>query len=161
MRAILTLFFLLLGALAYWVLSAETHERDPWAFELAIPYTAADDPFAPAALRARMERPSLKYAYPKEGLTAWMDNLVVFKGAPNLENATKFLNFMLIPENAAMLTNFARFSAGVDGTEPFLDADLKMAPEVNPPVDAILEFVPPCEDKMIQMYDRIWTNLLK
>ena len=112
-------------------------------------------------MRARMERPSLKYAYPKEGLTAWMDNLVVFKGAPNLENATKFLNFMLIPENAAMLTNFARFTAGVDGTEPFLDADLKLAPEVNPPVDAFLEFVPPCEDKMIQMYDRIWTNLLK
>ncbi|GAG97377.1 unnamed protein product, partial [marine sediment metagenome] len=49
-------------------------------------------------MRARMERPSLKYAYPKEGLTAWMDNFVVFKDPPNLENAKKFMDFMLIPE---------------------------------------------------------------
>jgi spermidine/putrescine transport system substrate-binding protein len=68
---------------------------------------------------------------------------------------------MLIPENAATLTNFARYTAGVDGTEPFLDADLKSAPEVNPPEGVLLEFVPPCEDKVIRMYDRIWTNLLK
>ena len=112
-------------------------------------------------MRARMERPTLKYAYPKEGLTAWMDNFVVFKGAPNVENAKKFMNFMLIPENAATLTSFARYTAGVDGTEPFLDADLKSAPEVNPPSDVLMEFVPPCEDKVIRMYDRIWTNLLK
>lgn len=112
-------------------------------------------------MRARMERPTLKYAYPKEGLTMWMDNFVVFKGAPNVENAKKFMNFMLIPENAATLTNFARYTAGVDGTEPFLDADLKTAPEVNPPDGVLLEFVPPCEDKVIRMYDRIWTNLLK
>ena len=112
-------------------------------------------------MRARMERSTLKYAYPKEGLTAWMDNFVVFKDPPNLENAKKFLNFMLIPENAATLTNFARYTAGVDGTEPFLDADLKSAPEVNPPANVMMEFVPPCEDKVIRMYDRIWTNLLK
>jgi spermidine/putrescine transport system substrate-binding protein len=112
-------------------------------------------------MRARMERPTLKYAYPREGLTAWMDNFVVFKGAPNVENAKKFMNFMLIPENAATLTNFARYTAGVDGTEPFLDEDLKSAPEVNPPSDVLMEFVPPCEDKVIRMYDRIWTNLLK
>lgn len=112
-------------------------------------------------MRARMERPTLKYAYPKEGITAWMDNFVVFKGAPNVENAKKFMNFMLIPENAATLTNFARYTAGVNGTEPFLDAELKTAPEVNPPADVVMEFVPPCDEKVIRMYDRIWTNLLK
>lgn len=112
-------------------------------------------------MRARAERPTLKYAYPKEGLTAWMDNFVVFKGAPNMENARKFMNFMLIPENAAVLTNFARYTAGVNGTEPHLDPELKTAPEVNPPEGALMEFVPPCEDKVIRLYDRIWTNLLK
>jgi len=112
-------------------------------------------------MRARMERPTLKYAYPKEGVTAWMDNLVVFKGAPNLENAKKFLNFMMIPENAAALTNFARYTAGIKGTEPFLDAELKSAYEVNPPAGVVMEFVPPCKDEVIRLYDRIWTNLLK
>ena len=112
-------------------------------------------------MRARMERPSLKYAYPREGMTAWMDNFVVFKGAPNLENAKKFMDYMLIPENAAKLSNFARYNAGVKGTEPFLDADLKTAPEVNPPEGVNMELVPPCEDAVIRMYDRVWTNLLK
>ena len=112
-------------------------------------------------MRARMEKASLKYAYAKEGITAWMDNLVVLKGAPNIDNAKKFLNFMMIPENAAALTNFARYTAGVKGTEPFLDPELKTANELNPPAGVELEFVPPCPDKVIRMYDRIWTNLLK
>lgn len=113
-------------------------------------------------MRARAEKPTLKYAYPKEGFTGWMDNLVVLKGAPNIENAKLFLNFMLDPENAAALTNFARYTAGVNGTEPYLDPELATAHELNLPADAPApEFVPPCEDKVIRLYDRIWTNLLK
>lgn len=113
-------------------------------------------------MRARAERPSLKYAYPKEGITGWMDNLVVLKGAPNLANAKLFLNFMLESENAAILTNFARYTAGVTGVEPFLDEEMKTAHEVNYPSSAPPpEFVPPCADNVIRLYDRIWTNLLK
>ena len=113
-------------------------------------------------MRARAEKPSLKYAYPKEGITGWMDNIVALKGAPNLGNAKKFMNFMLDPENAAVLTNFARYTAGVNGTEPFLDDELKTAREVNYPASAPApEFVPPCPDNVIRLYDRIWTNLLK
>lgn len=113
-------------------------------------------------MRARAERASLKYAYPKEGFTGWMDNIVVLKDAPNLENAKNFLNFMMVPENAAALTNFARYTSGIKGVQPFLDAELAAAPEVNLPADAPKpEFVPPCNDDVIRLYDRIWTNLLK
>jgi len=113
-------------------------------------------------MRARAENATLKYAYPKEGFTGWMDNIVILKGAPNLENAKKFQNFMMVPENAAALTNFARYTAGIKGVKPFLDAELAAAPEVNVPPDAPKpEFVPPCKDEVIRFYDRIWTNLLK
>jgi len=113
-------------------------------------------------LRARMEKGTLKYAYPKQGLTAWMDNIVVLKGAPNLDNAKKFVNFMLDPENAAALTNFAMYTAGVKGTEPFLSKELAGALELNPPAGAPQpEFVPPCDPEVVKLYDRIWTNLLK
>ena len=113
-------------------------------------------------MRAREEKATLKYAYPKEGFTGWMDNLVALKGGSNLDNAKKFMNFMLVPENAAALTNFARYTAGVSGTEPFLDDELKTAHEVNLPASAPApEFVPPCSDIVIRLYDRIWTNLLK
>ncbi|WP_369855840.1 extracellular solute-binding protein [Candidatus Thalassolituus haligoni] len=113
-------------------------------------------------LRARMEKPTLQYAYPKQGLTAWADNLVVLKGAPNLDNAKLFMNFLLQPENAAALTNFAGYTAGVTGTEPYLDSQLKGALELNPPAGAApATFVPPCSPDVVRLYDRIWTNLLK
>ena len=113
-------------------------------------------------LRARTEKASLQYAYPKEGMTAWADNMVVLKGAPNLENAKLFMNFMLEPENAAALTNFASYSAGVEGTEPFLDKKFVGALEMNPPAGAPKpEFVPPCDPEVVKLYDRLWTNLLK
>ncbi len=113
-------------------------------------------------MRARAEKATLKYAYPKEGFTGWMDNIVVLKGAPNLENAKLFMNFMLEPENAATLTNFARYTAGVLGTEPFLEPELTTALELNPPKGAPApEFVPPCSPEVVKFYDRIWTNLLK
>jgi len=114
------------------------------------------------ALRARSEKPSLKYAYPKEGLTAWADNVVVLKGAENLENAKLFMNFLMEPENAAALTNFAGYTAGVVGTDPYLDDKFKGALELNPPEGAkAAEFVPPCDPEVVKLYDRIWTNLLK
>jgi spermidine/putrescine transport system substrate-binding protein len=113
-------------------------------------------------MRARAERATLKYAYPREGFTGWMDNIVVLKGAANLENAKLFVDFMMEPENAATLTNFARYTAGIKGVEPHLDAELASAHELNLPSNAPApEFVPPCEDKVIRLYDRIWTNLLK
>ena len=72
------------------------------------------------------------------------------------------MNFLLEPENAAILTNFASYTAGVEGTEPFLDKKFVGAPEMNPPAGAPTpEFVPPCEPEVVKLYDRIWTNLLK
>ena len=113
-------------------------------------------------MRARMEQPTLEYAYPKEGFTGWMDNVVVLKGAPNLENAKLFVNFMMEPENAAMVSNFARYANGIQGSEEFMDEELLNAPEIVIPEGAPApEFVPPCEDKVIRLYDRIWTNLLR
>jgi len=113
-------------------------------------------------LRARLEKPSLQYAYPKENITAWADSMVVFKNAKNIENAKLFMNFLLEPENAAALTNFAGYSAGVEGTTAYLDPKFKGALELNPPADApVPQFVPPCSPEVVKLYDRVWTNLLK
>ena len=113
-------------------------------------------------MRARAERDTLKYAYPREGFTGWMDNLVVLKGAPNLENALLFMNFMMRPESAAELSNFARYASGIMGTEPYLDKELMEAYEIKVPEGAPSpEFVPPCDKKVVRIYDRIWTDILK
>jgi len=115
-----------------------------------------------AAMRARLQRPELEYAYPKEGFTGWMDNVAVLKGAPNIENAKLFMNFMMDPENAAMTSNFARYANGVMGSEKYMEDAMKSAPEIIIPASAPApEFVPPCEQDVVALYTKIWTNLKK
>ena len=112
--------------------------------------------------RAREEGANIEYAYPKEGYIVWMDNVVLLKDAPNRDNALKFMNFLLEPENAAAVTNFARYTAGVEGVTELLDEDLKASPEANPPADAPDgTFVAVCDEQTQALYDAIWTRLRK
>ena len=113
-----------------------------------------------AAMRARADRPTLKYAYPKEGFTGWMDNVAVLADAPNMENAKLFVNFMMEPENAAMTSNFARYANGVIGSEEFMDAEMLEAPEIVMPEGApVPDFVKPCDQDVVAMYNKVWTRL--
>ena len=110
--------------------------------------------------KARLEGANVEYAYPKEGYIVWMDNVVLLKDAPNRAAAIRFMDFLLEPENAAAVTNFARYTAGVKGVEPFLDEELKTSPEQNPPADAPAgTFVEVCDEATQKVYDQIWTRL--
>jgi len=112
--------------------------------------------------KARAEGANVEYAYPKEGFVVWMDNVVLLKDAPNRGNAIKFMNFLLDPENAAAVTNYAAYTAGVTGVEPFLDEAIRTSPENNPPADAPAgSFIAVCDEATQKLYDAIWTNLKK
>lgn len=109
--------------------------------------------------RAREEGANVEYAFPREGYVVWMDNIVLLRDAPNRENALKFLDFMLEPENIAQVSNFARYSVGVEGAEPYLDPELAEMPENNPPADIPNQFVQVCDEETQVIYDTIWTRL--
>ncbi len=109
------------------------------------------------AFRARSQHPSLKYVYAKEGAIAWMDNLAVPVGAPDAENAKKFLNFMMDPQNAALETNFAGYANAVPGSSAYVTPALASAPEFNPPKDLKMVFATSCPAKATKDYDRVWT----
>ena len=113
-----------------------------------------------AAMRARAQRPTLKYAYPKEGFTGWMDNVAVLKGAPHLENAKLFINFMMDPENAGLTSNFARYANGIMGSDKFMEPEMLSAPEIVMPAGAPApDFVTPCPQEVVDLYNKIWTQL--
>lgn len=115
-----------------------------------------------AAYRMRKKMPSVKFAYPKEGIEGWMDNVAVLKNAPNMENAKLFQNFLMEPENAALISAFAGYNNGVKGSEKYLPADFADAPEITPPAGSPTpEFVPPCSPDVVKIYNQIWTNLRK
>ena len=112
--------------------------------------------------RARQQSPSLAFAYPKEGIEGFMDNVAVLKDAPNMENAKLFQNFIMAPENAALISMFARYANGIAGSEQFMDADFASSPEIKAPAGSPEpEFVPPCPREVVDQYNKIWTNLLK
>ena len=115
-----------------------------------------------ASMRAREQIPTLTYAYPKEGFTGWMDNVAVLKDAPNLEMAKNFQNFIMLPENAALISDFAKYANGVVGSDKFLPEAFANAPEIKMPEGVpALDFVPPCGQDVNDKYNQIWTNLLK
>jgi len=115
-----------------------------------------------ASMRVRLQMPAMHYAYPKEGFTGWMDNVAVLKDAPNLENAKKFQDFIMDPQNAAMISNFARYANGIAGSAQFMDKEMAEAPEIVMPADAPApDFVPPCDEDTVKLYNNIWTELMK
>ena len=116
-----------------------------------------------AAFRSRQKVPSLKYAYPKEGIEGWMDNVAVLKGAANMENAKLFQNFVMDPANAALISDFAGYDNGIKGSHEFAASkEWAASPELNPPADAPKpEFVPPCSPDVVEISTKIRTNLKK
>ena len=112
--------------------------------------------------KARSERRSLKYAFPTQGYVAWMDNVVLLKDAPNRDSAIAFMDFLLMPENIAAVSNYARYGSGLSGVGEFLDPELASLPESNPPATAgPAVFIEVCDEATQAVYDQIWTNVKK
>ena len=114
-----------------------------------------------AAFRARLINPAIKFGFPKEGFPIWMDNVAVLKDAKNVDNAKLFQNFIMDPQNAALISAFARYSNGIAGSEQYMPADMQGAPELTLPEGNKGLFSKNCPPEVNQIMTRIWTELQK
>lgn len=116
-----------------------------------------------STMRARLANPDVKYGYPKEGYPLFMDSVALLADAQNVEEAYKFLDFIMVPENAAMISAFARYANGIAGSDAFMPEDMKTAPEVVTPEEfkAAGKFLPVCSAKATEYVTAIWTELQK
>ncbi len=116
-----------------------------------------------STFRARLNNPDVAYGYPKEGYPLWMDSVGILSDAQNVDEAYQFLDFIMVPENAAMISAFARYANGIEGSEEFMPEEMKTAPEINVPeefADAG-RFLPTCPPAATELYTAIWTELVK
>jgi spermidine/putrescine transport system substrate-binding protein len=111
------------------------------------------------AMRAREKRPSLAYAYPREGNLVWTDVAVVPRNPPNRANALKFLAFMLKPENAALDSSFNGYANMIRGSEGFLAPSVLAAPELVAPWPAKVGFLPSCADTAQARHEAVWREI--
>lgn len=116
-----------------------------------------------STFRARKNNPDVVYGYPKEGYPLWMDAVAILKDAKNVENAKLFMNFIMAPENAALISSFARYANGIKGSQEFMPEDMRDAPEIATPaeLESAGQFLPVCPPEARDFYTAIWTELQK
>jgi len=81
---------------------------------------------------SQQENPSLRYIYPQEGFILWIDSLVMMKNAPHADNAYKFINFLLRPEIAKIISETTAYSTPNLEAMKLLPAKMRNNPIINP-----------------------------
>ena len=103
----------------------------------------------------------LTYAYPKEGVVGWFDSLVIPKGAKNIEEAKAFMNFLMHPENMAILSNFASYANAIPESVNYLSEDMKNATNIQVPDGIPVVFGQACNENATSLVDKVWTKLMQ
>lgn len=116
-----------------------------------------------AAMRVRLQAEQFAYGYPATGYPIWMDNAMVLADAPNRDNAMRFIEFILQPENAAMISNFARYANGISGGAELMDPVMQGAPELDIPAELVAagRWGQVCDQAVNDIHTAIWTELLQ
>jgi spermidine/putrescine-binding protein len=102
----------------------------------------------------------LAYAVPKEGGTLWIDNLVIPKGARDVDAAYAFLDYAMEPEVAARIVNGVHYAGANRAALPLIDARIRQDPAIYPPKE-VLDRCELIEDlgKTTQLIDELWTEV--
>ena len=109
---------------------------------------------------AQKENDKIQYIYPKEGAGFWVDSLTIPVGAENIENAHKFIDYMLKPEVGKKVVEQLGYSTPNKEVKALVDSKLQNNPIIFPPSDILskAEFQQDVGDA-IKLYNDYWEKL--
>jgi spermidine/putrescine-binding protein len=118
------------------------------------------------ATLAYQENPNVEYICPTEGCTIWFDNLAILKGAPHKDAALLFLNWVLEPQQSALITTeFGYLSPNTAAIEYLKVNDPEyyenyMSFSATNPSDSFLANTGAIVDvgEATLIYDNLWTD---
>lgn len=114
-------------------------------------------------VKAHRKNPAVEWLLPKEGGTAWFDNMAIGKDAPHKFTAETFINYMLRPEVSANNSDEGGYATPNQvAVEKFVPPEIAQNPGIYPTDKELarLEFLAVIPDEILPIYDDIWTRLL-
>lgn len=104
---------------------------------------------------------NLGYFIPKTGAPAWFDMWTVPVDAQNVDNAHRFIDYLLRPEVVAACTNTTGYASANKAALPFVDPAIAADPAVYPDATAIARMYTALPQTMEQESDmtRAWTEI--
>ncbi|MBO3273672.1 polyamine ABC transporter substrate-binding protein [Pseudomonas schmalbachii] len=104
---------------------------------------------------------NLGYSIPREGSTVAVDMVVIPKGAPHLDNAYAYMNYLLEPKVIANISNAVKYPNGNAEALAYVDPDLRSNPAVYPP-QSVLDTLFPIQTLSpagMRLSTRLWTRV--
>jgi spermidine/putrescine transport system substrate-binding protein len=114
------------------------------------------------AYKAMQDNPHIHFIFPSEGYVLWSDNFAIAKGAPHLDNAYRFLNYIMRPDISAKITMEEGYPTANLAAEALLPPALRNNPVIYPS-NAILDkatFESDISNNALALYAHYW-ELLK
>ena len=75
----------------------------------------------------------IRYVIPREGAVRWIDVMAIPKQARNVDNAHRFIDYLLDPKVIADITNIVNYANANAASTPLIDAAVSGDPGIYPP----------------------------
>ena len=104
----------------------------------------------------------IDYYIPNEGTNLWFDVMAIPADAKNVDNAYKFVDYMMRADVAAANVNYVWYASGNKAAEASIDPDILSHPGIYPTDEAKEKlFVTPVYDaKTDRIVTRVWNRFL-
>lgn len=87
--------------------------------------------------KAHKKKSTIAYIYPKEGASFWLDSFVIPSRASNVDNAHKFIDYMLRPDIAARCVQELGYATANLSARELLDASIISNTIIFPPPESL------------------------